>query len=555
MDLKSGDPEPVRAACLNLRDLAVAAEGPGAPFTATHRGQQLLRLIHVVVQNVGLEDKVGALTALRLLKADDTLLQKLLKEGILPPLLGILSRDAEQHAWDERQYEISEVETFAETSAAAARTIEAFSSSGDSLTTLLRGGAVEVLTNRLTRVRGELADSHVVFTYKGVDSAERRERINKLRAQTAAACSVALARISGSNLLGASEEVVFGKRTDDSTPIPHAQTVAATSTARSLLCLLTSDAVVAHKASSAGLANLAKSGRAGRVASSKCGAVLPLMTAALAGNAGQRAAALDALAAIVEGSKDGRKIIPTRGDHNQASGHDVSMAADDLDMMDENTAAGEMEMDDGGGVRGADDASHAAKEAERAATTAVNANQNQKTNASVLGTAGKVGEMFFKRLIGVLTELLTLRGALERSAADAALALWALAWQPSNRRHMRDGQIVFPLIVLYREGSVAAADDAGAVLGVLARMDPDCANLIQAIPTHGPGLLQHLIEKDAQGSESPSASSPKNGSNHFSFEDAANNDNGPSNLSTSPSIRRTISGNHVAAAVARASPK
>ena len=44
------------------------AEGPGAPFTATRRGQQLLKLIHIVVQNVGLSDKVGALTALRLLK-------------------------------------------------------------------------------------------------------------------------------------------------------------------------------------------------------------------------------------------------------------------------------------------------------------------------------------------------------------------------------------------------------------------------------------------------------------------------------------------------------
>ena len=94
MDLRGGDPESTRSACVKLRDLAVAAEGPGAPFTATRRGQQLLRLIHIVVQNVGLEDKVGALTALRLLKADDTLLQRLLKEGILPPLLAIIARDA-----------------------------------------------------------------------------------------------------------------------------------------------------------------------------------------------------------------------------------------------------------------------------------------------------------------------------------------------------------------------------------------------------------------------------------------------------------------------------
>jgi hypothetical protein len=32
---------------------------PGAPFTATPRGTQLLRLIIIVVANVGLEDKVG----------------------------------------------------------------------------------------------------------------------------------------------------------------------------------------------------------------------------------------------------------------------------------------------------------------------------------------------------------------------------------------------------------------------------------------------------------------------------------------------------------------
>ena len=38
MDLRGGDPESTRSACVKLRDLAVAAEGPGAPFTATARG-------------------------------------------------------------------------------------------------------------------------------------------------------------------------------------------------------------------------------------------------------------------------------------------------------------------------------------------------------------------------------------------------------------------------------------------------------------------------------------------------------------------------------------
>ena len=166
MDLRGGDPESTRSACVKLRDLAVAAEGPGAPFTATARGQQLLRLIHIVVQNVGLEDKVGALTALRLLKADDTLLQRLLKEGILPPLLAIIARDAADADgdWDDGSVVAGAGAAHlrlvrAETAAAAARAVEAFSSSGDSLTTLLRGGAVEALSDRLCRARGELADT------------------------------------------------------------------------------------------------------------------------------------------------------------------------------------------------------------------------------------------------------------------------------------------------------------------------------------------------------------------------------------------------------------
>ena len=48
-----------RDAVRALRRLAVDAEGPGAPFTKTPRGMQLLRLISVVVRNVGLSDKVG----------------------------------------------------------------------------------------------------------------------------------------------------------------------------------------------------------------------------------------------------------------------------------------------------------------------------------------------------------------------------------------------------------------------------------------------------------------------------------------------------------------
>ena len=84
--------------------------------------------------------------------------------------------------------------------------------------------------------------------------------------------------------------------------------------ARSLLCLLESDAVVAHHAAAHGVwRQLASSGRAGRIATARCAAVLPLMTAALAGNAAQRAAALAALDAISSrGGATGPRAFPVR---------------------------------------------------------------------------------------------------------------------------------------------------------------------------------------------------------------------------------------------------
>ena len=221
MDLRGGDPESTRSACVKLRDLAVAAEGPGAPFTATARGQQLLRLIHIVVQNVGLEDKVGALTALRLLKADDTLLQRLLKEGILPPLLAIIARDAADADGDWDPVDDAVVADAgaakmrlvrAETAAAAARAVEAFSSSGDSLTTLLRGGAVEALSDRLCRARGELADAPPARVVgENVLAENANGALGKARAAAAASCDVALARISGSNLASAQDRDPFSR--------------------------------------------------------------------------------------------------------------------------------------------------------------------------------------------------------------------------------------------------------------------------------------------------------------------------------------------------------
>ena len=599
MDLRGGDPESTRSACVKLRDLAVAAEGPGAPFTATARGQQLLRLIHVVVQNVGLEDKVGALTALRLLKADDTLLQRLLKEGILPPLLAIIARDAADADGDWDGSVVADAGAArlrlvrAETAAAAARAVEAFSSSGDSLTTLLRGGAVEALSDRLCRcVRGELADAPPARVV-GENAENANGALGKARAAAAASCDVALARISGSNLASAQDRDPFGNPLDDPDPLDdpldgmdpdsfsadaketketrRSRAAAATSTARSLLCLLESDAVVAHRAAAAGLAKLASSGRAGRIATARCGAVLPLMTAALAGNAAQRAAALAALDAI-----------SSRGERGADGGGDAAMG----DADDHEQIAGDLEMDDNGGVQSAADASRAAKDAETAALEAVNAKANARASSGVTGTAAKVGVTFFAHLIEVLAGLTQLRGSFIRAAADASLALWALAWQPSNRRSMSGEEVIAPLVALYAlegeragAGAAAAADDAGAVLGVLARLCERSRESIEyADPTNGKRLVRHLL--DGKDPESPISNSGSNvgggggggvGDNAFGFSREkkaffsaergdAEKPGGPSdpdelpNASTSPNIRRTISGQQVAAAIARASP-
>lgn len=214
-----------------------------------------LRLIHVVVQNVGLEDKVGALTALRLLKADDTSLQKLLKAGVLPSLLRILS-EPEPTAGGERQlatlrltdeeYNLAGVRA-AETAAAAARAVEAFASSVEAQTTLLRGGAVEALTRYLT-AHGEML---------GTSDASLASR----RAGAAASCVEALSRMSKSSLASDAFDGAGHVQTSDAA---SSKTTAAASVARSLLALLESDAAVVHREAAAGFARLTASSGHGR---------------------------------------------------------------------------------------------------------------------------------------------------------------------------------------------------------------------------------------------------------------------------------------------------
>ena len=184
--------------------------------------------------------------------------------------------------------------------------------------------------------------------------------------------------------------------------------------------------------------------------------------------------------------------------------------ADDLEMDD-------LEMDDNGGVQSAADASRAAKDAEAAALEAVNAKANARAAAKVgvTGTAAKVGVTFFAHLIEVLAGLTQLRGPLLRAAADASLALWALAWQPSNRRSMSGEEVIAPLVALYapranaRRRGAAAADDAGAVLGVLARLRERSRESIEFVdPTPGKRLVRHLL--DGKDPESPGSNSGSN---------------------------------------------
>ena len=575
MDLRGGHAPSAHAAAIEISRLAVAAEGPGAPFTATHRGQQLLRLIHIVVQNVGLEDKVGALTALRLLKADDTLLQKLLKAGVLPSLLGIIRADATAAApaADADGDGAAAEAARAEATAAAARAVQAFSSSGDALTTLLRGGAVEVLSSYACRRGGEVADpirsSESSKTYApdggrgSSDVAAERHR-----ASAAKSCVVAMARVSGSYLTDLDERAAFESGQPGQSPgggpdgapsvdaLDPAAANAALSVARSLLALLESDLVVSHGEACVGLERLAASGRAGRAAACQVGCVLPLMAAALAGNPKQRGLAMEALEALTIGTRDNSPGERTRAAAAAARGADdvVGGASDaPMDVDDDDAAAG------GGGVGDPREIAARAQAqitATHRTTPGVKRGRVQTagytdlsaTTLGVIGTAAKVGETFFGGLIAILGEILSLRGPLERAAADAALALWALAWQPSNRAAAVP-VVTAPLAKLYEEGRDAAADDAGATLSVLVRNDADAREIIRAMGPHGADLVAYLLESgEANEGEGPSPKARGGAADNF-FKRMAEGGIGPSRLgggtaSASPGLARCISGRY-----------
>ena len=429
----SSDDDDARARAIRrLRELAVDAEGPGAPFTKTPRGLQLLQLISVVVRNVGLNDKVGALKALQLLKANDEALRALSSAGAIPALLKALDD-----------------ETLGDgTRANAARTLSAMASSVDVCKMMIRGGALERL--------GASASRNAAI----VDKADGRAN------DEARYAAEALTRMSGRSAIYDSR-ALFPISSE-----PTESDLVSESVVKSLVEVLTSEMRVAHVDAALALGRMASSGPEGRRAVARCGAVLPLVTAALGGER-QRNASLATLHVIADAANSNvASMIISEAEENPG----VSYDREELTMEEK-------------------------KILER---------------VNLAGTASSMGGLnFFHEMIDVLGALLRCRHSLEPAAADAALALWALAWQPSNRSHMVT-RVTEGLTLLAREGCVTARDDALSVLSVLA-LDDGGREAIYA-QTDGGRLLDYLMMSTAEGI-SPRAGSPRAAFGGMGFND------------------------------------
>lgn len=100
----------------------------------------------------------------------------------------------------------------------------------------------------------------------------------------------------------------------------------------------------------------------------------------------------------------------------------------------------------------------------------------------------------------------------------------------------------------------AAADDAGAVLSVLARMDAEARKTIEGFSRDGPELLRHLLERE-ETLESPKGSAAAAGGHYFASS-AEGDSSTPLAAAPHPpgmsAIRRCISGDAVSAAFERA---
>ncbi|CEG00637.1 Armadillo-type fold [Ostreococcus tauri] len=389
-----------------LRELACEAEGPAVSFTKTTRGSQLLSLISVVVRNVSLNDKVGALRALQLLRCNDSALQRLARAGTVPVLLRALSCEHDEEMREN-----------------AARALVALASSHEGCQVMVRGGAVAALSAACARAARE-------------GGGVRDE------AQYAAD---ALERISGRND-AYDHRALFPISSE-----PSELDLVAESTAKSLVEVLCSEMTVVHVDASEALSQMASSGPTGRRAVARCATVLPLVTTAL-GGARQRIASMECLRCVAG--------IPSTTSESEDLVVRLSRDREELTMKEKVIAAS--------------------------------------------GTASSLGGInFFHDMIDVLGSVLELRHSLEPAAADAALALWALAWQPSNRAHMVEPsyRIIERLTALAREGCSTSRDDVLSVLAVLA-LDDDGRDAIRA-QVEGARLLDYLANTAEGGAHSP----------------------------------------------------
>lgn len=105
----------------------------------------------------------------------------------------------------------------------------------------------------------------------------------------------------------------------------------------------------------------------------------------------------------------------------------------------------------------------------------------------------------------------------------------------------------------------AAADDAGAVLSVLARMDAEARKTIEGSSRDGPGLLRHLLERE-ETLESPKGSAEAAGGHYLASSAGGGGGDSSTPLATSPppgqsAIRRCISGDTVSIAFERLESK
>jgi len=416
------DVESRSSAVVAVAKLCIDAEGPGEAFTRTIRGKRLLALIHVVVRSCGLSDKVGALTALRILKTDDLALRAYAGVGVIPAILRAFDGgDFERERRSDGNYGLD-----VRGRAAAARALSALASSSDVCKTLVRGRALRVLA--------KCVDDMAKTNEMNEDARHAIDALTRVSERTASLDARALFPISTS---------------------PTAVDLTCESATASLVEVLMSEMSVAHVDAAMAIGDLARSSAAGRRAVARSGAVIPLVTASLGGTR-LRTACVDALRAIAGVNiADGgvRDIV-----------NDEQMMAQDRE---------ELSMDE---------------IFEKTAHSTASADAN-----------------FFHTLVDILRELLKLRFSLEPAAADAALALWALVWQASNKTQMVR-RVTGGLVDLARDGCSTSRDDAVSVLSVLA-LDEDGRRAISARGEHGEKLLDYILAQEGQESSSPRWSS------------------------------------------------